>query len=120
MLAILHLLAIFVADLFKPRRQLEVENLFLRHQFVGDGPRGRFGAFDVSSTDKIGPVDMNPSFAKSLSHFCAWLEQTPLSQAIQTTNWIVPTVQSVHILAIAVIATSALMIAECRGAWFSY
>jgi hypothetical protein len=22
----------FVADLFKPRRQLEVENLFLRHQ----------------------------------------------------------------------------------------
>jgi hypothetical protein len=62
MLAILHLLAIFVADLFKPRRQLEVENLFLRHQFVGDGPRGRFGAFDVSSTDEIGPVDMNPSF----------------------------------------------------------
>ncbi len=31
MLAILHLLAMFVADLFKPRRQLEVENLFLRH-----------------------------------------------------------------------------------------
>jgi len=26
MLAILHLLAMFVADLFKPRRQLEVEN----------------------------------------------------------------------------------------------
>ena len=32
MLAILHLLAMFVADLFKPGRQLEVENLFLRHQ----------------------------------------------------------------------------------------
>jgi hypothetical protein len=32
MLAILHLLAMFVVDLFKPRRQLEVENLFLRHQ----------------------------------------------------------------------------------------
>jgi len=32
MLAILHLLAMCVADLFKPRRQLEVENLFLRHQ----------------------------------------------------------------------------------------
>ena len=30
-LAILHLLAMFVADLFKPRR-LEVKNLFLRHQ----------------------------------------------------------------------------------------
>src|SRR5438128_3423869 len=32
MLAILHLFATFVANLFKSRRRLEVENLFLRHQ----------------------------------------------------------------------------------------
>jgi hypothetical protein len=32
MLAILHLLVMFIADWFKPRRQVEVENLFLRHQ----------------------------------------------------------------------------------------
>ena len=32
MLAILHLLATFVADLFKSRCRLEAENLFLRHQ----------------------------------------------------------------------------------------
>jgi hypothetical protein len=32
MLSTLHLLAILVADLFRPRRRLEVENLFLRHQ----------------------------------------------------------------------------------------
>jgi transposase InsO family protein len=32
MLAILHLLGTFVARLFKSRRQLEIENLFLRHQ----------------------------------------------------------------------------------------
>ena len=32
MLAVLHLLGMFVADLFKSRRRLEVENLFLRHQ----------------------------------------------------------------------------------------
>jgi hypothetical protein len=32
MLAILHLVATFVADLFKSRRRLEAENLFLRHQ----------------------------------------------------------------------------------------
>ncbi len=32
MLAILHLPAMFVADLFKSRRRLEAENLFLRHQ----------------------------------------------------------------------------------------
>jgi hypothetical protein len=32
MLAMLHLLGMFVANLFKSRRRLEVENLFLRHQ----------------------------------------------------------------------------------------
>jgi len=32
MLAILHLLAMVVVDLFKSRRELEAENLFLRHQ----------------------------------------------------------------------------------------
>src|SRR5262245_22736180 len=32
MLAIIYLLATFIADLFKSRRRLEVENLFLRHQ----------------------------------------------------------------------------------------
>jgi hypothetical protein len=32
MLAILHLLGTFVANLFKLRRRLEVENLFLLHQ----------------------------------------------------------------------------------------
>ena len=34
MLAILHLLAMFVADLLKSRRRLEAENLFLRHQLT--------------------------------------------------------------------------------------
>ena len=32
MFAILHALGIFVADMFKSRRRLEAENLFLRHQ----------------------------------------------------------------------------------------
>ncbi len=32
MVAIIHLLATFIADVFKSRRRLEVENLFLRHQ----------------------------------------------------------------------------------------
>jgi hypothetical protein len=32
MLAFLQLFGRFVANVFKPRRQLEVENLFLRHQ----------------------------------------------------------------------------------------
>jgi len=33
MTAILHLLLMFAGDIFKSRRRLEAENLFLRHQF---------------------------------------------------------------------------------------
>ena len=36
MFAILHALGVFVADLFKSRRRLEAENLFLRHQLSVD------------------------------------------------------------------------------------
>jgi hypothetical protein len=32
MLAVLHLLGMFIVDLFKSRRWLEAENLFIRHQ----------------------------------------------------------------------------------------
>ena len=53
---------------------------------------------------------MSATLAGLLNVICTWLEQTPLSQAIQATNWVVPTVQTVHILAIAVVASSALMI----------
>src|SRR5215467_12157763 len=53
---------------------------------------------------------MSPVFAKSLNAICVWIDQTQLSQAIQATSWVVPTVQTIHILAIAVVASSALMI----------
>ena len=46
----------------------------------------------------------------ALDQFCAWLEHTPVSHAIQTINWVVPAVQTVHILAIAAVMGSALMI----------
>jgi hypothetical protein len=45
-----------------------------------------------------------------LDHFCAWLEQTALSQTIQTAGWIIPTVQSIRILSISLLIASALMI----------
>src|ERR1700722_16848263 len=48
--------------------------------------------------------------AVTLNQICQWIDQTALSQAIQATNWVVPTVQTIHILAIAVVASSALMI----------
>jgi hypothetical protein len=43
--------------------------------------------------------------------FCNWLSQTSASLAIQTHDWVIPTLQSIHILAIAVILTSVFMIA---------
>ena len=53
---------------------------------------------------------MNPALAKSINALCVWIDQTPLSQWMQVTNWVVTTVQTIHILAIAVVASSALMI----------
>jgi uncharacterized membrane protein SirB2 len=47
---------------------------------------------------------------QSLDNLCAWIEQTPLSQAIQVTAWSVPAVQTVHILAIAAVMASVLML----------
>jgi hypothetical protein len=53
---------------------------------------------------------MNQIFNHWLNQFCTWLDQTSMSQIIQTQAWIVPTVQTIHILAIAAVATSVLMI----------
>jgi hypothetical protein len=48
--------------------------------------------------------------ALTLNEICHWIDQTVLSQSIQAAGWVVPTVQTIHILAIAVVASSALMI----------
>jgi hypothetical protein len=41
--------------------------------------------------------------------FCNWLESTPVSQVIQTAGWIIPTLQTIHILAIAALFSSAIL-----------
>jgi hypothetical protein len=46
----------------------------------------------------------------SLDAFCNWLAATSLSQTIQSVGWIIPAVQTVHILAVAAVATAALMV----------
>src|SRR5207302_6191772 len=46
----------------------------------------------------------------SIDALCWWLEHTALSQTIQSVDWIVPAIQTIHILAITVVAASALMI----------
>jgi putative copper export protein len=45
---------------------------------------------------------------KTLAAVCAWLERTPFSQWLQTVEWVVPAVQTVHILAIAAVMGSML------------
>ena len=47
---------------------------------------------------------------RALIQFCDWLENTPVSETIQTVKWIVPSVQTIHILAIAAVMGSMLMI----------
>jgi uncharacterized membrane protein SirB2 len=50
------------------------------------------------------------TFKATLDRFCWWLEQTDASQAIQSTPWVVPAVQTVHILAIATVLGAVLML----------
>jgi hypothetical protein len=49
---------------------------------------------------------MNPV----LQHFALWLSVTPISLFIQNVLWIIPAVQCVHIVAIAVVLSSVAMI----------
>lgn len=47
---------------------------------------------------------------KAILDFCAWIEQTRFSNFVQTTPTVVPAVQTIHILAIAAVLASAMMI----------
>jgi len=46
----------------------------------------------------------------TLNAFCTWLAQTPLSQNIQTIEWIIPAVQTAHILCVAGVMVSVLLL----------
>jgi hypothetical protein len=45
-----------------------------------------------------------------LSEFSKWLAATELSHAIQTTSWIIPSLQTVHILCVAAVFSSAILV----------
>jgi hypothetical protein len=47
---------------------------------------------------------------RSLDAFCERLSASALSQTIQATDWVIPTVQTVHILAVAAVMSSILMV----------
>lgn len=45
-----------------------------------------------------------------IAELCDWLATTPLSQSFQSALWFVPVVQTVHILAIAIVVTLLAML----------
>jgi uncharacterized protein DUF6644 len=47
----------------------------------------------------------------ALDEFCTWLQRTELSVTIQSHAWVIPAVQSVHILSIGAVTVSSLIIA---------
>jgi hypothetical protein len=46
----------------------------------------------------------------NLHQFSDWLSNTPFSQAIQTTSWAIPSIQVVHIICLAALFATALML----------
>lgn len=45
-----------------------------------------------------------------ITQLCDWLAATPLSVGIQSTSWLIPAVQTVHILAIAALIGASLAV----------
>ena len=45
-----------------------------------------------------------------LQSFCDWLSNTPFSLKIQTILWIIPAVQTVHILCVSIVMASMAML----------
>jgi hypothetical protein len=47
---------------------------------------------------------------QQLDQFCAWLQNTPFSLTIASIAWIIPALQTIHILAIALVISSAFLL----------
>lgn len=54
-----------------------------------------------------------------LDRFCEWLKVTPFSVTLQSAEWIVPAVQTLHILAIGAVIGSGLMMALRTLGWIA-
>jgi hypothetical protein len=46
----------------------------------------------------------------TISEFTGWLAATQLSHTIQTAGWVIPTLQTIHILSVAVVFSSAILV----------
>lgn len=47
---------------------------------------------------------------EEVGKFSDWLATTPVSMTLQTVEWIIPAVQSLHIIAIAIVMSSVIMV----------
>lgn len=47
---------------------------------------------------------------EEIGKFCDWLSATPISLTFQSVAWVIPMVQSVHIIAIAIVMSSVIMV----------
>jgi hypothetical protein len=47
---------------------------------------------------------------QTIQHFVSWLAETPMSTLIQNVGWIIPTVQTTHIICVAIVMSSMAMI----------
>jgi hypothetical protein len=45
-----------------------------------------------------------------ISEFSGWLAATSISHTIQTTGWVIPTLQTIHILSVAIVFSSAILV----------
>ena len=45
-----------------------------------------------------------------MNEFSRWLAATEVSHTIQTTTWIIPTLQTIHILSVAVVFSAAILV----------
>lgn len=54
-----------------------------------------------------------------VTKFSAWLESTPLSQTLQSHEWVIPAVQTVHIVSIALVMSSAVMLGFRVFGWIA-
>ena len=46
----------------------------------------------------------------TLRAFADWLQTTPLSEMIQNVSWIIPTVQTIHIVCVALVVTATFFV----------
>jgi hypothetical protein len=46
----------------------------------------------------------------ALGKLSTWLAATPLSHAVKTTEWVIPSLQTVHILCVAAVFSSAIVV----------